>query len=106
MLAYRIEHSDYWERPNKYNKYAVVFTKEDAYHRFSLTEIKEMFEDGCKLYEYYLENVHEVRGEYAITKDDVIERKEVSYKIIWNNWRALDGIMDQINKNRGKRKIT
>lgn len=100
MLAYRIEHSDYWKRPNEYDGYAVALTKEETQHRFSLTEIKEMFEDGCKLYEYYLGNVHEVRGEYAITKDDVIERKEVSYKKIWNNWQALDDVMDKINENK------
>lgn len=99
MLGYRIECPDFWERPNEYDGYAVALTREETQQRFSLIEIKEMFEDGCKLYEYYLENVHEVRGEYTITKDNVIERNEVSYKKIWNNWKELDNIMEKINKN-------
>lgn len=83
MQVYRIEHPDYWDRTTE--EVVVALTEEELRQRFSITEIKEFYKDGFRLYEYYLDDANETRGECIVTKDDITNRTEVSYKKIWSD---------------------
>ena len=83
MQVYRVERPDYWERTKE--EVAVALTKEEILQRFSVTEFLEWFEEGYRLYEYYLDSTNVTRGECVVTKDNVAERIEVSYMKIWSD---------------------
>lgn len=83
MRVYRVERPDYWKRTNE--EVAVALTKEEIQQRLSATEFKEWYKEGYRLYEYYLDDTNATRGERIVSKDNVPERSEVSYKKIWSN---------------------
>lgn len=83
MQVYRVERPDYWERTKE--EVAVALIKEEIQQRFSATEFLEWYEEGYRLYEYCLDNSNVTRGECIVTKDNVAERSEVSYKKIWSD---------------------
>ena len=84
MIAYRIEEPEYWDITPEED--AVALTKEEMHQRFTVQEIREFYNDGYRLYEYRLQNTHETRGEYVITKDNIIHRIEIPYKEIWSDY--------------------
>lgn len=82
MYAYRIENHNYWDTVDADE--TVALTKEELKQRFSVADIRELFKEGYKLYEYLLDMEATSRGEFIITKNDIKDRNEISYKKIWN----------------------